>query len=174
MTIWVVIVGFSVVSGCTALALESAGAVSTIILERDACYGNCPEYSVRVTKDGVVRFHGKSSVRVLGHRQRRIPNKDFGRLVHAIEAARFDELPNDFPASACEQFLTDHPSLSVTVVRGANQKKKVWYYFGCRGGGTFSEDITRFVALGETMDEILGTARWVSQKPERSRPAQLP
>ncbi len=154
----------------TALATELQTSVSMISLERGPCFGTCPEYSVRATRNGTVGFDGKSWVRALGHHEGAVSAEGFQRLVSAIDAAEFDRLPETFPNDVCEQLVTDHPTMSVTVVKNS-EPKRVSYYFGCRGG-RFSNDIARIVKLGEAIDEILGTARWIGPEDER-QPGRL-
>jgi len=51
--------------------------------------------------------------------------------------------------------------------------KRVAYYFGCRGGA-LADDITRFVELGKSIDEILGTSQWIGVESERRATANDP
>jgi hypothetical protein len=154
----------------TAFASELPTGVTMITLERSPCFGTCPEYSVRATRSGTVRFDGKSWVRALGRHDGAVSADSFRRLAAAIDTAEFDRLPETFPNDVCEQFFTDHPTMWVTVVK-ESKPKRVSYYFGCRGG-RFADDIARIVKLGEAIDEVLETARWIGPESER-QPGRL-
>jgi hypothetical protein len=57
----------------TLAARSSAAEDFAITLERVGCLGNCPDYEVTILANGVVRYEGRSYVRVKGVRQRQIP-----------------------------------------------------------------------------------------------------
>lgn len=144
---------------------EKPTGITMVQLERDRCFGSCPQYSVQARRDGFVDFEGKSWVKELGHREGRLGPTDFERLVRAVESAGFERLPSEFPPDACEEFATCDSTLWITVMKGSDLKR-VRYYFGCIGG-PFKDDFARFVALGATIDEIIGTSRWVGAENER-------
>ena len=51
------------------------GGVS-ITLERTFCHGDCPIYSVTITGDGTIRYHGDRNVRVIGDATVRVEPAD--------------------------------------------------------------------------------------------------
>lgn len=162
---WIAIVASLVITASTEMATERRAAVTMILLERDGCFGACPEYSVRVTTDGSVRFEGKGWVREFGRREGRVSAEDYRRLVQAVDAANFDDLPSEFPPSACATFATDQTTVWLTVMKDSTLKR-IRYYFGCEGG-RFKDDFARIGELADQIDEIVGTSRWIGLGEER-------
>ena len=91
---WAVAIAALFVATSVALGSEPPAGVTMILLERDACFGTCPEYSIRATVNGVVEFEGKSWVREFGRREGQLSRVDFQRLVQALDAANFERLPS--------------------------------------------------------------------------------
>jgi len=168
MNPWIVGLACSFGLVSAALAAEHQGGLTMILLERDGCLGECPVYAVRVTMDRAVQFDGKSWVRDFGKREGTVSRDAFQRLVHAVGGAHFDNVSTEFLGrDACEEWATDAPTMWITVMRNA-KLKRVGYDFGCTSD-KFKGDIARIIQLGQTIDEIAGTSKWIG--PERDRRA---
>lgn len=63
-----------------------------VTMERTACMGWCPEYSVELDHDGTVVWHGIANVAVLGTVRAHISPRRLVALEHALSRARFFEL----------------------------------------------------------------------------------
>ncbi len=165
----VIVIAALFMAASVALGGEPPAGVTMILLERDACFGTCPEYSVRATVNGLVQYEGKSWVREFGRREGKLSRGDFQRLVQALDAADFDHLPSEFP---CGELSTCATSMWITVMKDSNLKR-VAYYFGCKGG-PLAGDIARFVELGVKIDEIVGSMQWIGSQSERRANADDP
>ncbi len=60
-------------------------------LERTACFGLCPTYTVVVHGDGRVDWVGQSNVLAIGHRHGRVSRVDLVELSRRLDRARFFE-----------------------------------------------------------------------------------
>jgi hypothetical protein len=168
MRLWLVLFAALFTAPCAALGAGSHAGVTMVLLERDACYGTCPEYSVRATRDGAVQFNGKSWVKEFGRHEGRMSPESFQRVVQAVEAVDFDRLPPEFP---CPELSTCATTMWITVMKDSNLKR-VAYYFGCKGAR--EDDVARFVELGKRIDEFVGTSKWVGRESERRATASDP
>jgi Domain of unknown function (DUF6438) len=106
------------------VALQAAPEPIRITLERTACYGACPVYSVVILGDGTVTYTGRTNVRVAGVKTKTIPAETVRDLAHYIESAGFFEMKDEYSA-----LVTDLPTTYVTVTLG-RRTKKIKDYFG--------------------------------------------
>jgi hypothetical protein len=63
-----------------------------VTLERTACFAGCPTYSVMISGEGAVAWHGIANVRELGARRAAVPQAKLRALAAAIDTSRFFEL----------------------------------------------------------------------------------
>ena len=146
---------------------SSAPSESVITLERGACYGDCPDYTVTVRGDGLVQFntrddHFKSTaaqvhleynghnVLLPGPHTARVDPVVVARLFRRFREANFFGLRKEYVYSA-----TDNPT-QVLTVRVGKATKTVTDYMGTMAG--MPQDVRN---LEEAVDEIAGTSRWV-------------
>ncbi len=118
-----------------------------IKLERTACYGTCPEYSVTIDAKGNVTYVGFKFVRVEGRQKDRIPVVRVAALLEAAERIRFFELQDRYHA-----LITDSSTTFVTVKSGGRSKRIEDYIAG-------PEELKAFQRL---IDDTARTKRWVS------------
>lgn len=132
-----------------------------VTLERTACFGTCPIYSVSVDASGAITYAGDRFVAERGPRTAKLDADDMRRLVEAIGNAGLDDLEGPYVRGApgCEDYSTDNPTQIITVVRGGHEKRIV-YDFGCKAFGV-RDTFARLKSLGASIDAILDTARWV-------------
>jgi hypothetical protein len=60
-------------------------------LERTACFGFCPTYTVVIHGDGRVDWTGRTNVLAIGHRHTRITGDEIAELSRLLDRARFFE-----------------------------------------------------------------------------------
>jgi hypothetical protein len=155
-------VGLVFLLGLPALAADKAPAAaatqSPILasLERTACYGTCPIYTVTVHTDGTVEYQGKRFVKVMGPQVAKLSPDQVKALREAFAQAKYFELKGTFD---CLQ-MTDLP-WAITRYREAGKERSIRHYFGCRGAPEALKTLERRI------DEIVGTERWVGTKAER-------
>jgi hypothetical protein len=117
-----------------------------IKLERTACYGRCPVYSVTIDANGNVTYDGMQFVPVVGRQTDRIPVSRVAALVEAVDRMRFFELDDKY-----SQLITDLPTTFVTVTHHGRFKRIDDYF----GAPTSLKDLERQI------DDTAHTARWI-------------
>ena len=119
-----------------------------IKLERTACYGRCPVYSVTVdTSSSVIDWNGEQFVA----RKHATANASPEQL-SALQAAfadfdKYDDHYDDYD-------ITDAPHATLTCIRATGTKVVTHYQ-----GDTSAPAELR--ALEDRVDDILGTKRWI-------------
>jgi hypothetical protein len=126
-----------------------------IKLERTACYGRCPVYSVTIDAKGNVTYDGTQFVRVVGRQTDRIPVSRVAALVEAVDRMRFFELDDKY-----SQLITDLPTTFVTVTHHG-RFKRIDDYFGAP---------TSLKDLEHQIDDTAHTARWIGLEQAMPRP----
>jgi len=91
--------------------------ISEIGLERSACYGTCPVYTVMLKSDGTVRYRGEAHVENIGVRTGRIDAYKFEQLAKYIEEIGYLKLDNNYLTG-----ITDASTVYTTVRSGAKRK----------------------------------------------------
>lgn len=104
----------------------------TIQLERTACYGFCPAYSVAIHGDGRVEYTGKSHVKETGAREGQIKIDAIRTLVSEFAKTKFWELAEDYSGKKCKRYCTDMPT-AVTELKITGMTHRVNHYYGCGG-----------------------------------------
>jgi hypothetical protein len=100
-----------------------------ITLERTACKGNCPVYSMTVHGDGTIEYDGFLNVPVKGKRIGTIAKDSVISLLKAIEKVNVNALQ----AKYAKQDMTDLPSVVFTVIHtheGILRGKSIMDYQG--------------------------------------------
>ncbi len=132
-------------------------------LQRTACHGVCPVYTVRVSEQDVLVFEGERFVMEEGGAiSKRLPEgsfKDLMKIAAAYDFASFDEAyPND-EGSNCARQVTDMPSVIISYE--ANKlTHAVNFYQGCLG----IEERQRFDEMTAAIDAVLDIDDWVGPR----------
>lgn len=142
--------------------------IKSVKLQRTACYGTCPVYTVEISSDGMVKYVGNEHVAKLGNQSANVGRDEFEFLVAAIRRVKFLSLRDTYsgPKDGCEGISTDSPSIIISVQTNDTQKT-VDYYGGCVGLELGILD--RIYWLADTIDEVAGTIRWVEGAPIKRR-----
>jgi hypothetical protein len=132
---------------CAAL-LQTPAAPSPVVitLERTACYGTCPVYSLEIGGDGTVTYQGRQFVRVIGKATAKISPDAVQQLVAEFERIHYFDLENVYTAR-----ITDLPT-TTTSIRIGDRFKKVVDHYGGPG------DLEK---LEDRIDEVAGSDRWI-------------
>ena len=145
------------INGTTASFDPAATPVSDnplITLERTACFGACPIYTIGIYEDGRVEYVGQDFVAVRGEQNGSITPEQFIDLLAAFEKADYFNLQDEYTAPA-----TDLPT-TITSFTFEGKTKTVRNYGGC-----FSEILNRapqaLCDLEIMIDEITNSAQWV-------------
>ena len=130
-----------------------------LTLQRRACYGPCPVYSVDVDASGAVRYRGEYYVRVIGEAESRIGARALGRIAAALDDVDFFSLEDQYFyfGPGCEQVRPDSQSVIVTATRnGVTQR--INHYFGCHSSDPVLDEL---VDMQLEIDDALNTQQWV-------------
>src|SRR5262245_5862365 len=141
----------------TSAAAQPAGAPDAeITLERTACFGTCPVYSVRILGQGDVEYTGKAHVRVVGPARRRISVAAVRQLLDIVERAGYFQMEPEYRyligPDGSRGTVTDLPT-TTTGVRIGDRRHRVVDY-------AFAPDALR--QIERAIDRTAGTARWIS------------
>lgn len=130
-----------------------------ITLERTACMGRCPVYSVAIEGTGAVRFEGKQFVQHAGPHNANIPAAAVDSLVAELRAGGFFDLADRYAygAPACGRYATDLPSAIVSVTVG-DSTRRVEHDHGC------TDAPPALAQLENRIDEVAGTATWIGER----------
>jgi len=157
----------------TSSSAEPPGRIEQVTLERTVCFGMCPAYRVTISSDGIVRFEGKSYVKVRGIRTKRIDAKALRELADEVARVHYFELRNQYASAndGCPMSWTDNPSVT-TSVRTGHTTMTVFHDLGCREGAngsigkSYPQALTSFE---DAIDRIAATADWIGTVHERRR-----
>jgi hypothetical protein len=130
-----------------------------IHLETRACFGVCPVYTLRVSRDGQVSFEGQKFVIHPGARRRRLGKSDLVRLQKAVDASGFAGLS---PQCCDCRERTDHPWTIVEIVKDG-AAKTIEHYHGCRSAPP------AMATLEDAIVSISGALRWIGTPEQRGR-----
>jgi hypothetical protein len=138
-----------VVVGVTAVSAQDSGAGAAITLERTACFGTCPVYTVTILQDGTVIYNGGDFVTVTGEQTSQIDPETVAQMVGAFEAAGYF----DWDQSYLNQSVTDLPTVTTSVTRDG-ETHQIVHYLG---------DATAPLALSyleQWIDDMANTVLW--------------
>ena len=125
------------------------------MLERTACHGTCPAYSVEVRRDGTVVFQGNNFVRVHGTVCASIPKPKAAALFDEASRAHLSALKPSYRIP-----ITDNPSATVTLQLAGAAAVAIEDYPPCH-----TEDPRTPAALcklEKSIDRVAGTSTWIT------------
>jgi hypothetical protein len=134
-----------------------------ITLERTFCLGDCPVYKLTIKADGILLFEGEEYTKKKGLAKTKIKPEKIKQIISEFEKADFFSLRNKYEDfDVCEMYATDHPSEIISIqING--KSKQVNHNFGCWGEKA-KKELTPLVSLGEKIDEITNSKRWVGKQ----------
>ena len=127
-----------------------AGEELVITLERTACFGKCPVYSLKIKGDGTVIYSGVDFVQIRGIQESTIGTDEVNRLVEEFEKADYFSLKDSYTSFG----MSDMPSANTSIIIGG-KTKSIQHYLGDR---TAPEKLTE---LENKIDEIVNSAQWI-------------
>ena len=122
-----------------------------ITLERGACYGLCPVYSISINSTGKVTFIGKENTGTLGQKTRQMSPETFKTALSFLEDNEFWSFNDNYTQHNVE----DHATVLVSV--GSFPPKFVTHYLGDASAPKALHDIEN------KLDELLETDQWVKK-----------
>jgi Domain of unknown function (DUF6438) len=121
-------------------------------LERTACYGRCPIYTVTVLRDGTVQWEGRQFVKTTGEATAKLPAATLTALADAFKRADYFSLHDKYDSYD----VTDHPS-AITSYSDGSKKKTIHHYHGDRSAPE------KLSELESRIDELVGTSKWIGR-----------
>ena len=121
-----------------------------ITLERTACFGTCPVYSLTIKGDGTVVYVGEDHVQTKGVKETAISIGDVNQLVLEFEKADYFSLNDSYTSFG----ISDMPSANTSISIGG-KTKAIKHYLGDRSAPK------QLTELENKIDEIVNSAQWI-------------
>jgi hypothetical protein len=137
---------------------QSAASAPVITLERTACFGSCPVYTISVSLAGEVQYEGRAHVRKMGAATGRVPPERVDSLLSELDRGGYFTFAERYtsPEPACGRYATDSPSL-ITSVTLRGRTKRITHDYGCGGAPG------ALVVLEHRIDEALNSEQWTGR-----------
>jgi PKD repeat protein len=121
-----------------------------ITLERTACFGTCPVYSLKINGDGSVIYAGVDFVQTRGIQETTISMDAVEQLLTEFEKADYFSLNDSYTSFG----VSDMPSVNTSISMGG-KTKAIKHYLGDLSA---PEQLTE---LENKIDEIVNSAQWI-------------
>jgi hypothetical protein len=121
-----------------------------ITLERTACFGTCPVYSLTIKGDGIVVYVGEDHVRTKGVKETTISIADVNKLVLEFEKADYFSLNDSYTSFG----VSDMPSANTSITIGGISKS-IKHYHGDRSAPK------QLTELEDKIDDIVNSDQWI-------------
>lgn len=121
-------------------------------IERTACFGMCPTYTMTIYSDGFVEYNGIRAVDKIGKYTRTITQVEMDSIVNQAREIKFLEMEDEYD----DKMVMDLPSATTTVVIDGT-KKSVMRRYG---------HPKRILTLEVLFDNIMNRGSWLSEDGE--------
>jgi (2Fe-2S) ferredoxin len=121
-----------------------------IKLERTACFGKCPVYSLMIKGDGTVIYAGVDFVKTKGIQETKISMDAVDKLLMEFEKSDYFSLKDSYTGFG----KSDMPSANTSISLGG-QTKAIKHYHG---------DLTapkQLTELENKIDELVNSTQWI-------------
>ena len=140
-----------------AVNAQDSNADVAITLERTACFGSCPIYTVSILEDGTVLYNGERFVEVTGEQTSEIDPAIVAQMVQAFENAGYFEWDEDYTTMT----ITDQPYITTSVTKDG-ETHTIRHYTG-----DYSAPLElSFLELW--IDQMANTEMWTGVQPNLS------
>jgi Domain of unknown function (DUF6438)/Ankyrin repeats (3 copies) len=126
-----------------------------ITFERGACFGDCPSYKLVVHGDGVVDYHGESSVAIRGDHHAKLPRATVEQLVARFRKAEFFWLLDSYNWGGA-----DNPTQVISIAFDGRFKQ----VYDSNGEWVGLPAAVR--ELEDQIDQLVGVERWTKSNSE--------
>lgn len=153
---------------CPAVKVDK---LASITLERTACYGTCPVYSVTLRADGLVKWHGVDHVEHTGDETKKVAPILAKAVLEYAATSCFYGMD-----AAYEYAVTDHPHAITTMVASGKKKVVKHYLVSDRiiadeGACAPPEALS---SLESKIDEVAGTRELIGDPKGKAGPHAKP
>ena len=126
----------------------SARKIVSVGIRRTVCFGSCPEYSIEITKKGIITYTGKRFTKDTGIFEKNIGREAAKKIIDLYVQYRVDTCQDTY-----ENMIPDLPGLIVTV--NFKRCKKTIYNAG------FGPKYLEFIASKVDAVGIKKDASWI-------------
>lgn len=140
--------------GVAVTSAQGSQAAVAITLERTACFGTCPMYTVTILEDGTVLYNGERFVDVTGEQTSQIDPERVALMVEAFADAGYFDWDEEYTS----QTVTDLPSTITSVTRNGETHRIVRY------AGDQSAPLA-LAYLEVWVDYMANTGMWTGAQP---------
>lgn len=123
-----------------------------ITLERTACLGFCPVYTVRIDGAGRVTYNGKQHVKITGEQVAQLDPAVVQALVQEFYRAGYFALEDRYDST-----ITDNPTTITSLTVRGQHKSIIDYVSGP----------PELKALEKRIDEVVNSNQWIGAEDER-------
>lgn len=113
----------TLVVGTASVNAQQPDANAVITLERGACFGTCPIYTLSILEDGTVLYNGENFVTVTGEQTSQIDPETVAAMVEAFANAGYFEWDEAYDT----QTVSDLPTVVTSVTRDGETHRIVRY-----------------------------------------------
>jgi hypothetical protein len=121
-----------------------------IKLERGACFGSCPVYTLTIFGNGTVVYEGEDFVQTKGSRETTISTDAINQLVSDFDKANYFSLNDSYTGFG----VSDMPFVT-TSIRIGGRTKAIKHYLGDRSA---PQQLTE---LENRIDEVANSEQWI-------------
>ena len=125
--------------------------IQQVMVETSACFGNCPEYSISISADGMVEYIGYKNVEFIGSRIGHIDNWRIRPLFQFINDSKYFSMQYEY-----KRGITDHSSV-YTMVKKASGESKIIRNYANSGPSSLW-------AIEELVEATAKNAKWQDQQ----------
>jgi hypothetical protein len=141
-------------AGCQRVSQSRELGSFSITLERTACYGFCPVYTVTIHGDGRVEYSGERYIDIPGSQKARIQPENLQGLLKTIDRIHFFALQEKY-FEGC----TDQPTAIISLHLDGKSKQVSNYYGGCERQTSGPQ--VDLASLADEIDALAGTRHWI-------------
>ena len=91
-----------------------------ITLEKTACFGTCPIFSINIFNNGDVLYYGKKFVKKLGNLNLKLNQKEINQILNKAKEINFNNLKSEYTEN-----ISDLPTTFISI-----NKKTIKDYYG--------------------------------------------
>lgn len=128
-----------------------------ISLERTACFGSCPVYSLRIDSSGTISYEGKEYVATRGSETSTITVDQFQSLIQDFVRVRFSDLHDEYRVGPSGTFRTDQPTALIALNENGEKKTITDYDYAP----------PELRDLERRIERIANVHRWIHDKTKR-------
>ncbi len=95
-------------------------AIQSVMIDKTACYGRCPTYSIKIDNTGLVTYTGKGNVSDSGVYTKNVGAKQTLAILNKLNSNRVDTCKKEY-----ENMIPDLPGIIYTI-KYKDSTKKIW------------------------------------------------